>query len=264
MAVTGIPITATPAPSFSQSQVLERARLEVGNLPSVIVGEQGVKDEAVLAALKWSVRELNALAGTNTSRKEVWFTTTAGTQDYSLAVIASDIGEVEEVYDSRAFVSDYDLGGPTETDVRGRYVEDGVVSAGYQQAAMKSIIASYRWLKLDDYHWAIAYPSGTKSLRLFPKPEGAVSVLVEYTTTAGDITTLPNEAEEALHYAACVALLDCMINRTNNERHDPEQREARMTQVKTLTAQRDRYEGKYNAAKNRLTREGWRSAASLA
>lgn len=259
MPVVATPITAPAAELRTESEIFESARLSVGNVPSGVAGDLSVKDEALRAAMRPVVRELNRLFGTANSKKEVVFETLADTQDYPVAtyVSASDVGEILEVSRSGMFVSDGSLRPNYDLDVNGRVVGTGVIPDGYQGAAMDVIRNIERARHLDRYDWELAYnSSGGEVIRLYPVPSAAGEIVhVTYTTTGASIETLPDEAEDALHYAACVALLDGMINRLNAlPTQMSESKEAASTQLRALTQQRDRYEGKFEAAKNRASR----------
>lgn len=236
---------------MTEAEIIEGARRILGNREEASVGEWAVPDEGVTEALRENVEDLNKAFGTSAGRKEITFTAAGGVQDYVVAThVGTDVASIDDVIRSGAFVADGSLGGyGEERDAAGRRVHGGYVPVGFQPEAMQSIEGIHRWLQQDRYHWEIAYPGGVKTLRLMPVPSGEEVVSVRYTTTTSGIETLPDTARSALIYAACVAMLDAQINRTNGERtHVRGAEDATLDRVKILERQRERYEAKYRAA----------------
>jgi hypothetical protein len=254
MPVVGTPVTSTPVESRTESEVLDAARLEIGNVPTAAAVDIGIKDEALRASMRPLVRELNRVFGTGSSKKEKTFNAVAGTQDYAVSsYVSADVGEIVDVSRSDMYLPDLSYGASYTTDVNGRPVGQGVIPDGFQAEAMNVIRGIKRADFLKDFDWELAYPNGVESIRLYPIPDSSETIVyVQYTTTGTSIETLPDDADDALHYAACTCLLNCMLNRLNSTPSLlSENKEAMYTQLKALTDQRNRYEGLYEAAKNR-------------
>jgi len=234
----------------TQAEVISAARQILGNKDTVVVGEQKVPDEAVALGMAPYVRRLNKQFGNAAGRKEAFFDAVPNQQDYLLStVLGNDVSSVEEVVRSAEGLA-ADAFGPVEIDARDGtpLASGGVIPYGGQSDAMETILAQARYRRAEQFSWKIAYPAAGKSIRLMPCPTAVEKVYVSYVTTAGSIETLPDEAADALNYAACVAMLDAMINRINSER--PKSAvgpvgDARDTQVKVLMQQRERYEALY-------------------
>jgi hypothetical protein len=234
--------------SLNLTTVKLRARqitgVKIGRSPA----ETDVPDEAIEADLVTATRELNgAFAGT--ALKETIFTATAGVQDYSIEDnVGDDVLRISEVRRSSAYTPDLIL---PDQDLRldhsGRFNagNSSVIDPGLQGETFRVIIQQARAARAERQDgWAEA-PGGL--LRLMPPPIDAEVIAVEYVATGSDVTTLPDRAEQAMVYAACVALLNGAINRIGQDKVTSEVLRLGSTdnRIKTLRDQRDYYERKY-------------------
>lgn len=236
-----------------QAAILNKAREITGNKPSVAVGETGVPDTAILAALGPAVRDLARSFGDASSTKETIFTTTAGVQDYALAdYVGADVSQVTEVMRSSAYVADV-LSDEGEIDP-----EDGLplkrwgtaIPGGGQGAVFDKIVATQRAGRIGRYSWEVV--NGT-TLRLYPLPQGEEVVAVRYLAAGGTITDLGAETEACLVWAACAAILDAVINRIMSDRATTATwGEAQTKRLDVLLKQRDRYSDLYRQERNAL------------
>ncbi len=238
--------------AIHEAEIIAAARRVTGLERDDAIGEQYVPDEAVLAQMAEAVLELNAAFGNSTGRREARFTATPNVQEYDLAaIVGPDVLAVDEVVRSGSFVPD-DVLSPSDVDpLTGVPMGNGgVIPDGYQGSATDTIVAMARHAHVAEFDFAV---TPDQRLRLFPVPRAAETVVVCYTTTGQSMATLPEQARAAVTYAACVALLDGSINRLNHTRPDVRgAADALLVQMRALQAQRDRYERKYEAAKNRL------------
>lgn len=170
-------------------------------------------------------------------------------QDYLIDLfVGADVLTITEVIRSDAFRSEAFLEPSYDVDpltgLRGR--RGGFVDQGFQEDAFEVMQAQARWRETQKYSWAIVNISGSRYLRLMPEPERQVLVRCTYTSQAGAISSLPEEARSAVENAACRAILDCVLNRT---KADPafigEGTLERRAFIDAITKQRDRYETRY-------------------
>ena len=177
-------------------------------------------------------------------------------QDYHLPTyVGDDVLEVRDVLRSGAYVADEEFFGPGEIDARGRRVGPTLIAHGFQPEVAEVIAGQRRWRHADQFFWEVVRRGADLYLRLSPPPCETEVVAVTYTSTGSSISALPDRARPAIEYAACAAILNCVLNRLpNDERYLVEpgtDRRDKAELAKMLERQRDRYDRKYQAALNR-------------
>jgi hypothetical protein len=157
--------------------------------------------------------------------------------------------EVIEVIRSAAYLPDGILGNEIDPQTGLRY-GSSTIPQGYQGDAMDVILAQWRNRRADAFDWEVVNNS---TLRLMPTPMFAEAVAVRYVTSAYTIDTLPVNTESVLVFAACVAILNGIINRINSSRQTTDTYgQAQTERLKTLAAQRDYYQGAFDKEFGRL------------
>jgi hypothetical protein len=237
--------------------IIERARDITGNKVDRSLNEVGIPDEAIEAELLPYIRDLNKIYGTSSGVKEIRFTTTANQQNYSiLADVGTDVQQITEVLQSDAHYPDYVLGMDSSFLTLGgdrAFNPDiqSVVPAGLQGDVFRTIVDQQRAERASRYSWDTV----GDTLRLYPPPGPPQTVSVKYVSTGSSIGTLPTETENALTYAAVVAICDGVLNRISADRAVSKAwGEADLMRIKTVQSQRDRYEKKYLAEFQSLSR----------
>lgn len=141
-------------------------------------------------------------------------------QDYNVSTfIGSDVLDVVEVIRTDAYRAEnfaepcYDV--DPITGVRGRY--GGFIDQSLQEGAFEVIQAQARWRETDKYTWKMVNISGSRYLRLMPKPEFPVTVRVTYQSTSDTIESMPDEAKPAMMASAARSIIDCQLNRIKAE-----------------------------------------------
>lgn len=226
-----------------QSDIITKAREITGNKEDRSVSEVQIPDAAITADLVPVVRELNRIYGTTSSAKEVKFHPVAGQQDYSIATyVGNDVYRIEEVLRSE---QDFPVGALNQSSIiPWKYVEvtEETIPSGLQGDTFRAIENAQRFERADGYSWQ----QFGSLLRLFPVPESAAEwVYVQYTATGFSMSTLPDETEPALVFAACVAILNCELNRISSNRFVSKvSGESSELRIKTLREQRNEYRTK--------------------
>lgn len=231
-----------------QAEILSKARDITGNKPSVAVGETSIPDSAILAALDPVIRDLSRRYGDATTSKEVVFDAVPGQQDYSLdTYVGTGVYEIVEALRSIGYLPDVLTDGDEVDPGTGlpmcRY---GNIRAGGQGAVFDKIIQTHRRQRQDELSWEIVRKADGDYLRLYPMPLCAEVVAVSIVSTGFDIDSLPQKTEACLVWAACVAIIDGVINRIMSDRATTSTwGEAQTRRLDLLKAQRDRYEQLY-------------------
>jgi len=240
--------------SLSATEIIAAARAITGNKTDAGAGETSIDDAAIVAEMKTAIRDLNRIFGGSSGLKEIIFQAVVNQQDYSIAgVVGTDVYEIEEVIRSDAYVGDYLMDDPNDIVRMGRPFNDmAIIPAGLQADVFRTIIQLQRSSRMDRYDWETI----GDTLRLMPVPLETCWVAVRYTVTGYSIESLPTEAEIALQSACCAAILNAALNRRGS---DPMTQNIQMLgatdqRLKTMTAQRDRYEAKYQSELLRLGR----------
>lgn len=232
--------------------ILDKARQITGNKPDNAVGETFIPDDAILAALAPAIRDLNTIYGNASGLKETTFTASAGVQDYGIeATIGPDVFEVMDVIRSGAYVPDDAINAADMDPATGLPMAQGsIIPAGYQGDAMDVIVAQWRAGHADKFDWEVV---NGDTLRLMPRPLYAETISVRYVASAYTIETLPANTETVLVFAACVAILNGIINRTNSSRQMTDTYgQAQTERLKLLVKQRDYYQGAFDKEFSRL------------
>ncbi len=242
--------------SLSKTQIIQRAREITGNKEDRSPAETTIPDAAIEADLKSAIRELNSAFGatSNSAQKDVMFTATAGIQDYDITLrVGTDVYRIEEVWRSSCFTPDFVLfddrmriNGTTGFNA----TNAAVIQPGMQSSVFRTIIEMARSERADRQGGWEQAPGNI--LRLMPPPLDAEIIAVRYIASAFSIETLPDEAEQALVYAACVSILDASINRIASDKVTHQILQVRTTdqRIKMLADQRTRYEALYEAELN--------------
>ena len=172
-------------------------------------------------------------------------------QDYDvITYIGPDVQQIVEVIRSDAYVTDSSLF-PLQVDPRTGipFARAAFIDQAYQQDVLESISAQMRFRKADCQDWELINVGGRQIIRIMPPPTEPVLIAVRYIGVNDSIESLPEEARPAMEYAACVALLDAVLNRVNS---DPsgmgENARDRRYWLELVERQRDRYESKFRAA----------------
>lgn len=255
MSVEAIPIVPS-AGAFTDAEVLARAREITGNKVTRDAAERHATDGAILNAIQTHIRDLNLKYGNTTGKKEITFTTVAGTQDYDIPTyVGADVGQIDEVLQAGAYVADVLFSDGDEVDPTTGYANRSRarIPAGLQQDVFDTVGGILRARRNSDFSHKVV---GQK-LRLFPPPQSAYKVVVTYATSGYSIDTLPIEAREAVVYAACYAIIDAMLNKIMSSIYAAQQDSQTGAtvsdqRIKVLRDQRDRYEAKYNEEFRRL------------
>ncbi len=231
---------------ITKTDIFLRARQIVGNKIGRSAAEQDVPDEAIEAELKTAVRDLNA-ANPGSALRDVTFTATAGVQDYLIVTyVGDDVYKIQDVWRGGAFTPDYLLDdSEPRLDPRVSSSAATVIHPGLQADVFRTIIQQQRADRFDRLGGWEEAPGG--KLRLMPPPVDAEIIAVRYVATGYAISDLPASAEQALVYAACVCLLNGMINRIGGDKVSVEVQRLGTTdqRIKLLEKQRDYYEQKY-------------------
>ncbi|MGE5610990.1 MAG: hypothetical protein ACM359_17200 [Bacillota bacterium] len=233
-----------------QATIIDKARQITGNKMDNAVGETFIPDDAIAAAIAPAVRDLNTIYGTATGLKEFTFTATPGVQDYDLqATLGADVYEVMEVIRSAAYLADGLLGDEIDPQTGLRF-GNSAIPQGYQGDAMDVILAQWRKRRTDAFDWEVV---NNTTLRLMPAPMFAEAISVRYVTSAYTIDTLPANTESVLLFAACVAILNGIINRINSSRQTTDTYgQAQTERLNNLVSQRDYYQGAFEKEFGRL------------
>lgn len=237
------------------TDIIAQARLRVGNRESTATDEQYVSDDAVQAEMSEYILECNEVFGSSTARKDVSFAFVSGQQDYLMSGIATDIRTVEEVLRTDAYMSDSYLQ-PTMVDPRTGIpmARAAFIDQAYQQDALDEIVAMQRFRRNDLYSWEEVQKSDGLYLRLMPAPIDDGTCYVRYVSTGESASTLPDEAKDALTNAACLAFLDCMMNRIQSNPaaigSGMDARDLRAW-LDQMAKQRDRYNDRYRRSLTR-------------
>jgi hypothetical protein len=227
-----------------QADIITKAREITGNKPDRSAAELEVPDAAITAEMARSIRDLNRIYGSASSVKEVKFHPVANQQDYAIATyVGSDVYRIDLVLRSN---QDYPAGTLVDTSkVPQRYqnLNNQVIHPGLQQDVFDTIEQMARASRADECD----FEEIGGNLRLFPTPTDAAEwVYVRYTATGYSISTLPDETESALIFAAVVAILNCQLNRLNSDRFSTRnQGETTDQRVRVLERQRDEYKASY-------------------
>lgn len=227
---------------LTTAAVIQKARDITGNHKDRSPAEIHIPDEAIQVDLASTIRLLNKRYGLDDGLKEVECTAVANQQDYTItSFVGSDVQTITEVLREGAHTPETVLGTDEQDYLNRNLSTNGrraVIPSGYQQDVFDSMVQTMRYNRNDRYSWEII----EGKLRLFPKPSYAEKMSVRYISTGASIASLPNECETTLVYAACRAIIDCILNRMGMDRATQKAfGDTDMNRIKTLSEQRDRY-----------------------